>query len=307
MSGASSSSAAPNGPTPGGPAPSAPTPGGAKSNGAAANGAATNGAAAEREVVIRVRGVTVSFGEKTILDKLDLDVYRGEILGFVGGSGTGKSVLMRTILGLAAKSAGTIEVFGEDLDKLNDRERYRVERRWGVLFQMGALFSSLTVKQNVQVPMREHLSISQRLMDELALLKIELVGLPRDAAEKLPAELSGGMIKRASLARALALDPDLVFLDEPTSGLDPIGAADFDALIGSLRDTLGLTVYMVTHDLDSLYSVCDRIAVLGEKHVLVEGNLERMLAFDHPWVRSYFRGVRGGRLAQTVNAADRQA
>lgn len=259
--------------------------------------------AGEREVIIRARDVTVGFGDKLILDGLDLDVYRGEILGFVGGSGTGKSVLMRAILGLTPKRSGTIEVFGRDLDHLNDRERGEVERKWGVLFQMGALFSSLTVKQNVQVPMREHLSISQRLMDELALLKIELVGLPRDAAEKFPAELSGGMIKRASLARALALDPDLVFLDEPTSGLDPIGAADFDALIGSLRDTLGLTVYMVTHDLDSLYSVCDRIAVLGEKRVLIAGTLEEMLAFDHPWVRSYFRGVRGGRLAQTVTSA----
>jgi phospholipid/cholesterol/gamma-HCH transport system ATP-binding protein len=253
-----------------------------------------------REVVIRARGVTVAFGSKVILKDLDLDVYRGEILGFVGGSGTGKSVLMRAILGLNRKQAGTIEVFGRDLDKLTDRARSEVERRWGVLFQMGALFSSLTVKQNVQVPMREHLMLGQRLMDELALLKIDLVGLPRDAAEKYPAELSGGMIKRASLARALALDPDLVFLDEPTSGLDPIGAADFDALIAKLRDTLGLTVYMVTHDLDSLYSVCDRIAVLGEKRVLVAGTLREMLAFDHPWVRSYFHGVRGDRLAQAV-------
>jgi len=257
----------------------------------------------EREVIVRARGVTVSFGTKTILENLDLDVYRGEILGFVGGSGTGKSVLMRTILGLARKQAGTIEVFGKDLDKLNDRDRGHVEQRWGVLFQMGALFSALTVKQNVQVPMREHMSISQRLMDELALLKVELVGLPRDAAEKFPSELSGGMIKRASLARALSLDPDLLFLDEPTSGLDPIGAADFDELIAKLRDTLGLTVYMVTHDLDSLYSVCDRIAVLGEKRVLVSGTLQEMLAFDHPWVRSYFHGVRGGRLAQSASAA----
>ena len=261
------------------------------------------GRASEREVIVRVRDVTVSFGTKTILDHLDLDVYRGEILGFVGGSGTGKSVLMRTILGLSPKQAGTIEVFGKDLDKLNDNERGAVERRWGVLFQMGALFSALTVKQNVQVPMREHMSISQRLMDELALLKVELVGLPRDAAEKFPSELSGGMIKRASLARALSLDPDLLFLDEPTSGLDPIGAADFDALIAKLRDTLGLTVYMVTHDLDSLYSVCDRIAVLGEKRVLVAGTLQETLDFDHPWVRSYFHGVRGGRLVQSAAAA----
>lgn len=256
----------------------------------------------EREAIIRARGITVRFGTKTVLDGLDLDIYRGEVLGFVGGSGTGKSVLMRTILGLVQKQGGTIEVFGKDLDSLNDRERAKVERRWGVLFQMGALFSGLTVKQNVQVPMREHLDISPRLMDEIALLKIEMVGLARDAAEKYPSELSGGMIKRAGLARALALDPDLVFLDEPTSGLDPIGAADFDDLIAKLRDTLGLTVYMVTHDLDSLYSVCDRIAVLGEKRVLVAGTLQEMLAFDHPWVRSYFRGVRGGRLAATIKA-----
>tara|TARA_R110002020_G_scaffold36894_77_gene111243 strand:+ start:1644 stop:2477 length:834 start_codon:yes stop_codon:yes gene_type:complete len=251
-----------------------------------------------REIILKARGVTVGFGDSLILKDLDLDVRRGEILGFVGGSGTGKSVLMRTILRLMPKRAGTIEVFGKDLDKLSANElSEQVEQRWGVLFQMGALFSSLTVKQNIQVPMREHLNISQRLMDELALLKLELVGLPRESAEKFPSELSGGMIKRASLARALALDPQLVFLDEPTSGLDPIGAGDFDALIGNLRDTLGLTVYMVTHDLDSLYTVCDRIAVLAEKRVLLTGTINDMLKSDHPWVRSYFHGVRGRKLA----------
>lgn len=252
----------------------------------------------EREIILRARGVSVGFGDSLILKDLDLDVHRGEILGFVGGSGTGKSVLMRTILRLMPKRAGTIEVFGKDLDKLSATQlSEEVEQRWGVLFQMGALFSSLTVKQNIQVPMREHLDISQRLMDELALLKLELVGLPRESAEKFPSELSGGMIKRASLARALALDPQLVFLDEPTSGLDPIGAGDFDALIGNLRDTLGLTVYMVTHDLDSLYTVCDRIAVLAEKRVLLTGTINDMLKSDHPWVRSYFHGVRGRKLA----------
>ncbi|MGX1305369.1 phospholipid/cholesterol/gamma-HCH transport system ATP-binding protein [Amorphus suaedae] len=250
-----------------------------------------------RDIILKARGVTVGFGDSLILKDLDLDVYRGEILGFVGGSGTGKSVLMRTILRLMPKRAGTIEVFGKDLDKLSATDLSEVEQRWGVLFQMGALFSSLTVKQNIQVPMREHLDLSQRLMDELALLKLELVGLPRESAEKFPSELSGGMIKRASLARALALDPQLVFLDEPTSGLDPIGAGDFDALIGNLRDTLGLTVYMVTHDLDSLYTVCDRIAVLGEKRVLLTGTIDDMLKSDHPWVRSYFHGVRGRKLA----------
>jgi phospholipid/cholesterol/gamma-HCH transport system ATP-binding protein len=245
-----------------------------------------------REAVIRVRGVEVGFGERLILKGLDLDVYRGEILGFVGGSGQGKSVLTRTILGLVPKRAGTIEVFGEDLDELSPQSRRQIERRWGVLFQQGALFSSLTVKQNVQVPMREYLTLSDRLLDELAMLKIEMVGLKPDAADKLPSELSGGMIKRAALARALSLDPEILFLDEPTSGLDPIGAGDFDELIATLQRTLGLTVFMVTHDLDSLYTVCDRIAALGDGHIIAAGPIETMLASDHPWVRSYFHGKR---------------
>lgn len=252
------------------------------------NGASAGG----RSVILTVEGVTVGFGEHLILENLDLDVYRGEILGFVGASGTGKSVLMRTILGLNRRRAGRIRVFDVDLDQSSPDARAGIEQRWGVLFQQGALFSSLSVRQNIQVPMREYLNLSQRLMDELAHLKLDLVGLPRSAAEKLPSELSGGMIKRASLARALALDPELVFLDEPTSGLDPIGAADFDELIAKLRDTLGLTVYMVTHDLDSLHSVCDRIAVLGDRKVLVEGPMEKMMTFDHPWVREYFCGAR---------------
>nr|WP_244404119.1 ABC transporter ATP-binding protein [Fulvimarina pelagi] len=245
-----------------------------------------------KEVFIRARGVTVRFGAKTILENLDLDVRRGEIMGFVGPSGTGKSVLLRTILGLNQKQAGTIEVFGVDYENANDRDRLAVERRWGVLFQHGALFSSLTVLENIQVPMREYLRLSPKLMDELARLKIDLVGLAQDAADKYPSELSGGMIKRAALARALSLDPDIVFLDEPTSGLDPIGAADFDELIMTLRDTLGLSVYMVTHDLDSLFQACDRIAVLGDRKVLVEGPLSTMLEYDHPWVKSYFHGKR---------------
>ncbi|MHC5652781.1 ABC transporter ATP-binding protein [Stappia sp.] len=255
----------------------------------AVSGDATSG---EREVILRARGVTVGFGKAIILKDLDLDVYRSEILGFVGGSGTGKSVLMRAILGLTPRQAGTIEVFGTDLDQASADERNAIERRWGVLFQQGALFSSLTVRQNVQVPMIEHMNMSQRLMDELALLKIEMVGLPRSAAEKFPSELSGGMIKRASLARALSLDPDLVFLDEPTSGLDPIGAAAFDDLVSRLRDTLGLTVYMVTHDLDSLHSICDRVAVLGEKKVLRAGTIDELMHFDNAWVQSYFNGER---------------
>jgi phospholipid/cholesterol/gamma-HCH transport system ATP-binding protein len=245
-----------------------------------------------REVIIRARDVEVGFGEKTILKGLDLDVYRGEILGFVGGSGQGKSVLTRAILGLVRKRAGTIEVLGRNLDELSSDERRQLERHWGVLFQQGALFSALTVKQNIQVPMREYLRLSDRLLDELAMLKIEMVGLNPDAADKLPSELSGGMIKRAALARALALDPEIVFLDEPTSGLDPIGAGEFDDLIATLQRTLGLTVFMVTHDLDSLYSVCDRIAALGEGKILAEGPIEAMLASDHPWLRSYFHGKR---------------
>lgn len=253
----------------------------------------TSSNGAGRETVIKVRDLVVGFGDKIIMNGLNLDVFRGEVLGFVGGSGMGKSVLMRTILGLVPKRAGKIEVFGRDLDTLTEAEEHAVHRRFGVMFQQGALFSGLTVKQNVQAPMREYLDISQRLMDELALLKIELVGLRPDAADKFPSELSGGMIKRAALARALALDPDLVFLDEPTSGLDPIGAADFDELIQTLQHTLGLTVFMVTHDLDSLYAICDRIAALADRKVIAAGPMETMLASEHPWLRAYFHGKRG--------------
>jgi len=250
----------------------------------------------EREVVLSVRDVTVAFGEKTILENLSLDVYRGEILGFVGASGAGKSVLLRTVLKLVPKQSGTIRLFGVDVDEVDDTQRLLLDTRIGVLFQHGALFSALTVLENVQVPMREYLDLPRKLMDELAILKIEMVGLPRDAANKFPSELSGGMIKRAALARALALDPDIVFLDEPTSGLDPIGAADFDELVAKLRDTMGLTVYMVTHDLDSLLTACDRIAVLGKKKVLVEGPVSTMMQSEEPWVKSYFRGKRARRV-----------
>ena len=250
------------------------------------------GADTQREAIIRVRGLEVGFGERTIMKDLDLDVYRGEILGFVGASGTGKSVLTRAILGLIPKRTGTIEVFGENVDALSPASRKAIERRWGVLFQFGALFSSLTVKENVQVPMREYLHLSERLLDELAMLKIEMVGLKPDAADKLPSELSGGMIKRAALARALALDPEILFLDEPTSGLDPIGAGEFDDLIATLQRTLGLTVFMVTHDLDSLHTVCDRIAALGGGRIIAAGTIETMLASDHPWLKAYFHGKR---------------
>lgn len=243
-------------------------------------------------VVIDVRNLGVSLGGRVILEDLCLRVKQGEILGFVGASGSGKSVLMRAILGLVPHQKGTITMLGVPLDRCQDVDRHRVERSVGVLFQQGALFSSLTVKQNVQVPMREHWQLDERTMDQLARMKIRLAGLPDDAADKFPSELSGGMIKRAALARALALDPAILFLDEPTSGLDPIGSADFDDLIVTLRDTLGLTVFMVTHDVGSLFDVCDRIAVLGQQRVLVEGDLSSLLAFDDPWVRAYFHGQR---------------
>lgn len=249
-------------------------------------------AAGEREIVLSARGITVAFGSNVVLDKLDLDIYRGEILGFVGASGAGKSVLMRAILRLIPRQAGDIHLLGTDYGSMPDAERFELDMKVGVLFQHGALFSALTVKENIQFPMREYLGLPTPLMDELARLKIELVGLAPEAADKYPSQLSGGMIKRAALARALALDPAIVFLDEPTSGLDPIGAAEFDELIAKLRETLGLTVYMVTHDLDSLFSVCDRIAVLGEKRVLVEGTIKDMLDCPDDWVQSYFRGKR---------------
>lgn len=246
----------------------------------------------DREIILSVRGIKVAFGETVVLEDLSLDVFRGEILGFVGASGAGKSVLLRTILGLNAKQGGTIRLFGKDLEKVSETDRLSMDMRFGVLFQHGALFSSLTVLENILVPMREYLDLSQPLMNELALLKIELVGLDSSSANKRPSQLSGGMIKRAALARALALDPDIVFLDEPTSGLDPISAAEFDELVVKLRDTMGLTVYMVTHDLDSLMSACDRVAVLGNRKVLVEGTIDHMLTVEEPWVKSYFRGKR---------------
>ncbi|MEE7478313.1 ABC transporter ATP-binding protein [Methylobacterium hispanicum] len=242
--------------------------------------------------MISVRDLVVGFRDRTILKGLDLDIRRGEIMGFVGPSGQGKSVLTRTILGLIPKRSGTIRVFGQDMDGMSLAERRRVEQRWGVLFQHGALFSALTVKQNIQVPMREHLNLSERLLDEFARLKIEMVGLKPEAADKYPSELSGGMIKRAALARSLALDPEILFLDEPTSGLDPIGAGEFDDLVATLKRTLGLTVFMVTHDLDSLYTACDRIAALGDGQIIAAGSIDQMLAHDHPWLRSYFHGKR---------------
>jgi phospholipid/cholesterol/gamma-HCH transport system ATP-binding protein len=262
---------------------------------------------ADNEIIIKVRDLVVILGSKRIMDGLDLDVRRGEVLGFVGGSGTGKSVLTRTILGLIHKQSGSISIFGQDLDTLTVQEHGHIERRFGVMFQQGALFSGLTVKQNIQMPMREHLHLSPRLLHELAMLKIELVGLKRDAADKFPSELSGGMIKRAALARALALDPDLLFLDEPTSGLDPIGAAEFDELIATLQKTLGLSVFMVTHDLDSLYSICDRIAALADGKVIAAGPLSVLLESDHPWLRAYFHGSRSRHIQAARDAVGHEA
>ena len=247
--------------------------------------------------VIEVRDLVVGFGDHIVLDRLSLDVFPGEILGVVGASGSGKSVLLRTIIGLLPKRQGSVEVLGVDLSEASDGERRALERRWGVLFQQGALFSSLTVRQNVQFPIRENLELSDRLLDEMAIAKLEMVGLtPRDA-DKFPAELSGGMTKRAALARALALDPEIVFLDEPTSGLDPISGGDFDALIKTLQQTLGLTVFMVTHDLESLYTVCDRVAALADGRIVADGPMPTMLECEHPWVQTYFRGKRGAELA----------
>ncbi|MBI1203577.1 MAG: ATP-binding cassette domain-containing protein [Rhodopseudomonas sp.] len=252
------------------------------------------------EVIIEARDIVVGFGDRLVLNHTNLNVYRGEILGFVGGSGAGKSVLMRTIIGLIPKRQGTVKVFGVDMDATSDAGRRAVERRWGILFQQGALFSSLTVKENLQFPVREYLNLSQKLLDELAIAKLEMVGLDASACDKYPSELSGGMTKRVALARALSLDPEIVFLDEPTSGLDPIGAGEFDTLIATLQRTLGLTVFMVTHDLDSLHTVCDRIAVLADGKVISAGTMETMLASEHPWMRAYFHGKRSRAVEHAV-------
>lgn len=252
-----------------------------------------------KPLAIGVRDLVVGFGPQIVLDHLNLDVYRGEILGLVGASGGGKSVLLRTIIGLLPKRGGNIEVLDVQL-QMNGSDAGAMGRRWGILFQQGALFSSLTVLQNVQFPMREHLSVSQRVMDEVALAKLEMVGLKPSDAEKYPSELSGGMTKRVALARSLALDPELVFLDEPTSGLDPIAAGEFDSLIKTLQQTLGLTVFMVTHDLDSLYTVCNRVAALADGKIVAIGPMAEILDSPHPWVRAYFRGARGIQRANQV-------
>lgn len=247
----------------------------------------------DRSPLIEVRGLDTAFGSHVVHKNLDLDVRRGEIIGLVGGSGTGKSVLLNTIIGLKRPDAGEIFFNGQALGEMTERDRARLESRWGVLFQGGALFSALTVRENVMAPMREHTDLPRSLMMELADMKIAMTGLGPEAATKFPSELSGGMKKRAGLARSLALDPDMLFLDEPTAGLDPIGAAAFDELIRELRDALGLTVFIVTHDLDTLYAICDRVAVLAEKRCVAVAPIDELLQHDHPWIREYFRGPRG--------------
>lgn len=241
---------------------------------------------------IRIEGLRTQFGKNVIHKDLALEVRQGEILGLVGGSGSGKSVLLNTIIGLRRPNAGRIEVLGQRIDDADSATLTKLSRRWGVLFQDGALFSSLTVRQNVEVPLRTHTEISPELISELAEVKIALAGLPPDSAHKYPSQLSGGMRKRAGLARALALDPDILFLDEPTAGLDPIGAASFDSLVRELQGALGLTILMVTHDMDSLYTVCDRVAVLIDQKVRV-GTIEELMHDSHPWIAEYFGGPRG--------------
>ena len=243
---------------------------------------------------ILVEGLTNAFGTQVVHHNLDLKVKRGEILGVVGGSGTGKSVLMRSIIGLQFPQEGNIRVLGRSITEAEPDEEIGVRSRWGVLFQGGALFSTLTVGENVEVPLKQfHPEISAELRKDIARFKVQLSGLPEAAADKYPSELSGGMRKRAGLARALALDPELLFLDEPTAGLDPIGAAAFDSLTKELKETLRLTVFLITHDLDTLYEICDRVAVLADKQVIAVGTIPELLALDHPWIQEYFNGPRG--------------
>jgi phospholipid/cholesterol/gamma-HCH transport system ATP-binding protein len=257
----------------------------------------------DQELIVEIKGLKNCFGEQVVHEGLDLEVRPGEILGVVGGSGTGKSVLMRSVIGLQRPVEGEIRVFGQPVIGRDDSELQGIRKRWGILFQGAALFSTLTVAENVQVPLREfYPRLSERLLDEIAAYKIVMVGLPPDAGPKFPAELSGGMRKRAGIARALALDPELLFLDEPTAGLDPIGAAAFDQLILDLRGQLGLTVFLITHDLDTLYSICDRVAVLAEGKVIAVGTIPELLALDHEWIQEYFRGPRGRAAEEAVEA-----
>ena len=257
------------------------------------------------DIAIAVHGLRNAFGDQVIHEDLDLEVRKGEILGVVGGSGTGKSVLMRSIIGLQTPEAGEVTVFGESMIGKQEDEAKAIRRRWGVLFQNGALFSTLTVAENIEVPLREYYPrLSEQLLDEIAGYKIAMSGLPAEAGPKYPSELSGGMRKRAGLARALALDPDLLFLDEPTAGLDPIGAAAFDELLADLQGTLGLTVFLITHDLDTLYAICDRVAVLADRKVIAVGTIPELLALDHPWIQEYFNGPRGRAAAETAERTE---
>ena len=262
---------------------------------------------AEGEIAISVRGLVNRFDDAVIHDGLDLEVRRGEILGVVGGSGTGKSVLMRSIIGLQMPEAGEIEVFGESMIDRNEEETLDIRKRWGILFQGGALFSTLTVAENVQVPLREfYPQLDQPLLDGIAAYKVVTSGLDASAAPKYPSELSGGMRKRAGLARALALDPELLFLDEPTAGLDPIGAAAFDELTLGLKKTLGLTVFLITHDLDTLYAICDRVAVIADKQVIAVGTIDELLKTEHSWIQEYFNGPRGRAATAAVQAHEKE-
>jgi phospholipid/cholesterol/gamma-HCH transport system ATP-binding protein len=255
-------------------------------------------------IAIRVRGICNSFGTQIVHNGIDLDVRNGEILGVVGGSGTGKSVLLRSIIGLKQPDEGEVTIFGESMIGKEEDEALEIRRRWGVLFQGGALFSTLTVAENIQVPLREYYpQLDQTLLNEIAAYKVVMAGLPPSAGPKYPSELSGGMKKRAGLARALALDPMLLFLDEPTAGLDPIGAAAFDDLTLSLQRDLGLTVFLITHDLDTLHAICDRIAVLADQKVIAVGTIPELLALDHPWIQEYFNGPRGRAATVAVDRA----
>jgi phospholipid/cholesterol/gamma-HCH transport system ATP-binding protein len=251
------------------------------------------GTAAAQAPPIVVEGLVSRFGDHTVHDGLDLMVRPGEVLGLVGGSGAGKSVLLNTLIGLKTPEGGRVKIFGHDLATASAAEWDEIERSWGILFQQGALFSNLSVLENVSAPLIEHTELPHPTIDDIAALKIALAGLPPEAAHLKPAELSGGMIKRAGLARALALDPTLLFLDEPTSGLDPIAAAAFDQLIAGLSASLGLTVFMITHDLDSLHAICDRVAVIADKKVVATGTIAELEQSDHPWIKQYFLGPRG--------------
>lgn len=245
------------------------------------------------ENLIEVRGLLSQFGDRVIHQDLDLTLERGEVLGVVGGSGTGKTVLLNSIIGLKEPEGGTVSILGYDRATMTEADEADVQRRTGILFQQGALFSSLSVIDNVASPLVEHTGLSADVIRELAEMKIAMVGLKPEAHHLKPAELSGGMRKRVGLARALALDPELLFLDEPTAGLDPIGAAAFDSLIRQLSDDLGLTVFMITHDLDSLYAITDKVAVLAEKGIVAKATVQELERSDHPWIREYFLGPRG--------------